>query len=72
MPGLGDTLGGGFRGQMAAGFFNNRPHLGNRIRGTTGMRSIAAIKHRDIIEMIAGRQDIARGNLQNPAKLSER
>lgn len=36
------------------------------------MRGIAAIEHRDVIEMIAGRKDIARGNLQNPAKLLER
>jgi hypothetical protein len=69
MPGLGHTLGSWFRGQMTAGFFNNRTHLGNRIRRTAGMLGIAAIEHRDVIEMIPCREDIARGNLQNPAKL---
>ena len=72
MPGLGHTLGGWFRGQMAASFFDNLTHLGNRIRGATGMSGIAAIEHRDVIEMIPGREDLARGNLQNSAKLPER
>lgn len=35
------------------------------------MRGIAAIEHRDVIEMVPCREDIARGNLQNPAKLPE-